>query len=67
MHSDSPERTQAIVGSMNLGLIYDTARNRTHNRFRHKLEPIMDGRPGNYTGWITCFKKKTSFASGPAC
>ena len=35
-----PEGTQVIVGSMNMGYISDTARNRTHNLFRPKREPI---------------------------
>ena len=30
----NPEGTQVIVGSMNMGYISDTARNRTHNLFR---------------------------------
>ena len=34
------EGTQVIVGSMNMGYISDTARNRTHNLFRPKREPI---------------------------
>ena len=38
-----PEGTQAIVGSMNMGYISDTARNRTHNLFRPKREPIPLG------------------------
>ena len=35
-----PEGTQVIVGSMNMGYTSDTARNRTHNLFRPKREPI---------------------------
>ena len=38
-----PEGTQVIVGSMNMGYISDTARNRTHNLFRPKREPIPLG------------------------
>ena len=34
MYSENPERTQVIVGSMNMGYISDTARNRTHDLFR---------------------------------
>ena len=30
MYPENPERTQVIVGSMNMGYISDTARNRTH-------------------------------------
>ena len=40
MYPENPEETQVIVGSMNMGYISDTARNRTHNRFRPKREPI---------------------------
>ena len=38
IHTD-PEGTQ-VIGSMNMGYISDTARNRTHNLFRPKREPI---------------------------
>ena len=34
MYPENPEGTQVIVGSMNMGYISDTARNRTHNLFR---------------------------------
>ena len=40
MYPENPERTQVIVGSMNMGYISDTARNRTHNLFRPKREMI---------------------------
>ena len=40
MYPEYPEGTQVIVGSMNMGYISDTARNRTHNLFRRKREPI---------------------------
>ena len=40
MYPEYPEGTQIIVGSMNMGYIFDTARNRTHNLFRPKREPI---------------------------
>ena len=40
MYPVNPEGTQVIVGSMNMGYISDTARNRTHNLFRLKREPI---------------------------
>ena len=40
MYPENPEGTQVIVGSMNMGYISDTARNRTpHNLFRPKREP----------------------------
>ena len=31
MYPENPKRTQVIIGSMNMGYISDTARNRTHN------------------------------------
>ena len=43
MYPENPEGTQVIVGSMNMGYISDTARNRTQNRFRPKREPIPLG------------------------
>ena len=43
MYPGTPEGTQVIVGSMNMGYISDTARNRTHNLFRPKREPIPLG------------------------
>ena len=43
MYPDVP-RTQVIVGSMNMGYISDTARDRTQqDLFRHKREPIPQG------------------------
>ena len=43
MYPENPEGTQVIVGSLNMGYISDTARNRTHNLFRPKWEPIPLG------------------------
>ena len=43
MYPENPEGTQVIVGSMNMGYISHTARNRTHNLFRSKREPIPLG------------------------
>ena len=40
MYPENLEGTQVIVGSMNMGYISDNARNRTHNLFRPKREPI---------------------------
>ena len=40
MYPENPEGTQVIVGSMNMEYIANTARNRTHNLFRLKREPI---------------------------
>ena len=52
----TPKRTQVIVGSMNMGYISDTARNRTHNLFRPKREPIPLGHSDGYfkacAGWL---------------
>ena len=43
MYPVNPEGTQVILGSMNMGYISDTARNRTHNLFRPKryLSPTL--------------------------
>ena len=46
MYPENPEGTQ--VGSLNMGYIYDTARNRTHNLFRPKWEPISLGHRGGF-------------------
>ena len=43
MYQENPEETQVIVGSLNMGYISDSARNRTHNLFRPKREPIPLG------------------------
>ena len=43
MYPENPEGTQVIVGSMNMGYISDTARNRAPNLFRPKREPIPLG------------------------
>ena len=43
MYPENLEGTQVIVGSVNMGYISDTARNRTHNLFRPKREPIPLG------------------------
>ena len=48
MYPENPEGTQVIVGSMNMGYISDTARNRTHNLFRPKREPIPLGHSDGY-------------------
>ena len=41
MYPENPEGTQVIVGSMNMGYIFDTARNQTHNLFCPKWELIQ--------------------------
>ena len=55
MYPENPEGTQVIVGSMNMGYISDTARNRTHNLFRPKREPIPLGHSAHFprliVGW----------------
>ena len=43
MYPENPEGTQVIVDSMNLDYISDTAKNRTHNQFHPKREPIPLG------------------------
>ena len=43
MYPENPEGTQVIVGSMNMGYISDTARNRTHNLFHPRRVPIPLG------------------------
>ena len=66
MYPENPEGTQVIVGSMNMGYISDTARNRTYNLFRPKREPILLGHTGHSDRlnlWLcpcmawTCFDK----------
>ena len=52
MYPENPEGTQVIVGSMNMGYISDTARNRTHNLFRPKREPI----PLGHSDHICCIE-----------
>ena len=42
MYPENPERTQVIVGSMNMGYISDTVRNRTHNLIYHKRDSGAD-------------------------
>ena len=49
MYPENPEGTQVIVGSMNMGYISDTARNRTHNLFHPKRESIPLGHSGIIT------------------
>ena len=43
LYPENPEGTEVIVGSMNMGYISETARNRTHNLFRPRCEPIPLG------------------------
>ena len=52
MYPENPEGTQVIVGSMNMGYISDAARNRTHNLFRPKREPIPLGHSDGHSGFL---------------
>ena len=52
MYPENPEGTQVIVGSINMGYISDTARNRTHNLFHPKREPITLGHSDGYWGSV---------------
>ena len=68
MYPENPEGTQVIVGSMNMGYISDTARNRTHNLFRPKQEPILLGHSDGlfiFVFIIGCniYNKKVSIAA----
>ena len=51
MYPENPEGTQVIVGSMNMGYISDTARNRSHNLFRLKRGPIPLGHSDGLSGF----------------
>ena len=57
MYPENPEGTQVIVGSMNMGYISDTARNRTHDLFRPKREPISLGHSAEMC--ILCISRET--------
>ena len=48
MYPVNLEGTQVIVGSMIMGYISDTARDRTHNLFRPKRESI----PLGHSDWL---------------
>ena len=52
IYPENPEETQVIVGSMNMGYISDTTRNRTYNLFRPKREPIPLGHNDGQTSNI---------------
>ena len=49
MYPENPEETRLIFGSMNMGYVFDTARNRTHNLFRPKCAPIPPGHAATVT------------------
>ena len=59
MYPENPEGTQVIVGSMNMGYISDTARNRTHNLFRPKQESIPLGHSDGLNSELTLEHFKT--------
>ena len=46
MYPENPEGTQVILGFMNIEYISDTVKNRTHNLFCPKREPIPLGHSG---------------------
>ena len=48
MYPENPEGTRVIVGSVNMGYVSDTARNRTHNLFRPKCILIPLGHSDGY-------------------
>ena len=52
MYPENPEGIQVILGSMNMGYISDTARNRTHDLFHPKREPIPLGHSDGLCGPI---------------
>ena len=52
MYPENLEGTQVIVGSMNMGYISVTARNRTHNLFRLKCPRIPLGHSDVYVSRI---------------
>ena len=54
MYPENPERTQVIVGSMNMGYISNTARNQTYNLFRPKREPIPLCHTDRLSGILPC-------------
>ena len=55
IYPENPERTQVIVGSINMGYISDTASNRTHNLFRPNREPISLGQSDGLCIMYMCY------------
>ena len=53
MYPENPEGTQVIVGSMNMGYISDTVRNRTHNLFCSKRKSIPLGHSDSHLTSVT--------------
>ena len=49
-YPENPKWNQVIVGSMNIGYVCDTARNRTLYLFRPKREPIILGQSDGQLG-----------------
>ena len=55
MYPENPEGTQVIVGLVNMGYVSDTAsRNRTHNLFPPKREPIPLCHSDEHDVWTEC-------------
>ena len=68
MYPENPEGTQVILGSMNMGYISVTARNRTHNLFHPKWESIpLDHSEGlSFNPGLLKFQmRQTSMAHSP--
>ena len=66
MYPENPKGTQVILGSMNMGYISDTARNRTHNLFRPKREPIPLGHSDGHSNGPS-HGREHSLISDPFC
>ena len=61
IYPENPEGTKVIVGSMNMGYMSDTARNRTHNLFRPKRESI----PLGHSDWWNKRRRYSSAITSP--
>ena len=66
MCPENPEGTQVIVGSVNMGYISDTARNRTHNLFRPKRESIPLGHSDGHFDFVNPLDDAVSGGKTPA-
>ena len=65
MYPENPEGTKVIVGSMNMGYISNTARNRTHNLFRSKQEPKPLGHSDGCFMWVPpCCARSAALLAG---
>ena len=63
MYPKNPEGTQVIVGSMNMGYISDTARDRTHNLFRPKRESIPLGHSDGHYLFLLAYPDSSAKSS----